>query len=107
MEEAKHLQEVSGEWSHHMARANLTRAEAEFSLRQVLMPKLAYPLMATNFTEEQCYEIMKPALARALPAMGINRHFPRAVVHGPCGHQGLDIPNLFMEQLIAHISTLL
>jgi len=107
LEEAKHLQEVSGDWSRHMARANLTRVEAEFSLRQVLMPKLAYPLTATNLSEEQCYKIMKPAMTSALPAMGINRHFPRAVAHGPRSHQGLDIPNLFTEQLIAHISTLL
>jgi len=39
--------------------------------------------------------------------MGINRHFPRAVVHSPKSHQGLEIPNLFMEQICAHITTLL
>jgi len=71
------------------------------------MPKLAYPLTATNFTKEQCYEIMKQAFTSTLPAMGINQHFPQAIVHGPRSHQGLDIPNLFMEQLIAHIVTLL
>jgi len=57
--------------------------------------------------EEQCYEIIKPVLASALPAMGINRHFPRAVAYGPRSHQGLDIPNLYTEQLSAHILTLL
>jgi len=50
---------------------------------------------------------MKPALSKALPVMGINRHFPRAVAHGPKSHQGLVIPNLFTEQIIAHITTLL
>jgi len=71
------------------------------------MPTLAYPLTATNFNEEQCQEIMKRALASTLPAMGINRHFPRVVAHGPGSHQGLEIPNLYTEQLIAHIITLL
>jgi len=39
--------------------------------------------------------------------MGINRNFPRAVVHGPQSHQGLDLPNLFTEQIIAHVMMLL
>jgi len=39
--------------------------------------------------------------------MGINWHFPCAVVHGPRSHQGHEIPNLFMEQICAHIATLL
>ena len=91
-----------------MAHVQLTQVEAEFSLRQVLMPKLSYPLIATNFTEVQCQEIMKQALTSALPAMGINRHFPRVVAYGPCSHQGQPgHTNLFMEQLIAHIGTLL
>jgi len=71
------------------------------------MPKLSYLLTATNFTKEQCHEIIKWALASALPAMGINRHFLRVVAHGPSSHQGLDIPNLSTEQLIAHIVMLL
>jgi len=87
--------------------ANLSWMDTEFSLRQVLLPKLLYPLMTTNFTEEQCQEILRPALTSTLPAMGINWHFPRAVIHGPKSHQGLGIPNLYMEQLCAHIVTLL
>jgi len=83
---AQYLQEVAAEWVLNMARANMSRANAEFSLRQVLLPKLIYPLTATNFTEAQCHDILKPALASALPAMGINRHFPRAVTHGPQCH---------------------
>jgi len=105
--EAHHLHGVANEWAKHMARAHPTRAEAEFSLRQVLLPKLTYALQATTFDEQQCAEIMKPALSKALPAMGINRHFPRAVAYGPKSHQGLAIPNLFTEQIITHITTLL
>jgi len=55
-----------------MARAHLTRAEVEFSLQQVLIPKLTYALQATTLSEQQCSEIMKPALNKALLAMGIN-----------------------------------
>jgi len=38
--------------------------------------------------------------------MGINRNFPRVVAHSPIAYQGLNLPNLFMEQLILHICTL-
>jgi len=70
-------------------------------------PKLTYALQATTLGKQQCAEIMKPAINKALPALGINRHFLRAVAHGPKSHQGLAIPNLFMEQTIAHITMLL
>jgi len=79
----------------------------EFSLQQVLVPKLLYPLTTTNFSKEQCYTILKPILASALPAMGINWHFLCTVVHGPKSYQGLDILNLFTEQICTHIATLL
>jgi len=39
--------------------------------------------------------------------MGIVRTMARAVVHGPLRFQGLDIPNLYTEQLIARLQTLL
>ena len=70
--EAQHLHGVAMEWAKHMATARLTRAEAEFSLRQVLIPKLTYALQATTLSEQQCAEIMKPAINKALPALGIN-----------------------------------
>jgi len=50
---------------------------------------------------------MKPILSTGLPAAGINRSFPRAIVHGPWRWGGLNIPNLYTEQLIQHIHTLL
>jgi len=70
--EAQHLHGVATEWAKHMATTQLTRAEAKFSLRQVLIPKLAYALQATTLGEQQCAEIMKPAINKALPALGIN-----------------------------------
>jgi len=60
--ELQHLTEVAATWSHQMAKAHLTQTEAEFSLQQELLPKLMYPLIATNFDEHQCYEILKPAI---------------------------------------------
>jgi len=75
-DEAYHLQEVATEWAGHIAWASLSRADAECSLHQVLLPKLTYALQAMMLSKVQCSAILKPALNKALPAMGINRHFP-------------------------------
>jgi len=50
---------------------------------------------------------MRPILAQGLPATGFVRLFPRAIVHGPWQWGGLNIPNLFTEQVIAHVHTML
>jgi len=105
--EYAHLKEETLQWKNHMVAAKLTRSAADFGIRQVLLPKLCYPLVATTFTESQCTEIMKPVLQQGLPLLGVNRNFPRAVAHGPTKYQGLNLPNLHTEQLIAHITTML
>jgi len=105
--EYAHLREESVQWKNHMVSAKLTRAAADFGIRQVLLPKLRYPLVATTFSETQCQEILKPVLQQGLPSLGINRNFPRAVAHGPVMYHGLNLPNLHMEQLVTHILTML
>ena len=41
---------------------------------------------------------MQPLLDAGLPALGINRHLTRSVVHGPRRFQGLGIPELWVLQ---------
>jgi len=106
-EEAKHLQEATTTWKTQIAQAKAAKAMVEFCFQQILMSKLTYAQIATDFTEQQCNNIMKPALNQALPAMGMNRHFPQAVAHGPVGHQGLALPNLFTKQICIHIITMI
>jgi len=38
--------------------------------------------------------------------MGVNRCMPQAVVHGPRVYQGLNLPNLYLEQMLIHIQML-
>ena len=46
---------------------------------------------------------MAPLLGAALPASGINRHFPQDIVYGPKLYGGLGIPNLYHTQGVDHI----
>jgi len=102
-----HLREEAMQWCNHMVSAKLAQPAVDFSKRQVLLPKLRYPLVATTFLEAQCQTMMQPVLQQGLPSLGVNRNFPQAVAHGPTIYHGLNLPNLHTEQLITHVITLL
>jgi len=102
-----HLWEEAMQWQNNMVAAKLNWSTADFWIRQVLLPKLRFPLVATTFSEGQCNAIMQPVLQQGLPALGVNRNFPCAIAHGPTAYQGLNLPNLHLEQLVSHITTLL
>ncbi len=90
-----------------MKNSKLGRSESNFSLWQVLLQKLVYPLPATTFTPQQCQTIMSPILAQGLPSAGFVWTFPHNLVHGPLKFCGINIPNLYTEQTLAHLHTLL
>jgi len=50
---------------------------------------------------------MSPILQQGLPKASVVCTFPQALAHSPLDYGGLDIPQLFTEQLIAHVITIL
>ena len=90
-------------WADLVRSGRLTRTEAWFSLMHCMMKTLEYPLMATSLSHAQCKTIMQPLLDAGLPALGINRHLTRSVVHGPRRYQGLGIPDLWVLQGILKV----
>jgi len=107
MAEFQYLKTTATEWKHKMDKARLTHTDALFSLRSSILQKMAYPLVVTTFTEHQCSELMKPILSIGLSKIGCIRLMPRAVVHGPLGQAGLNIPNLYTEQAVTQLIMLL
>jgi len=49
---------------------------------------------------------MSPILAQGLPSAGFVHTFPQALAHRPLKFCGINIPNLFVEQMLVHIQTL-
>jgi len=91
-----------------MSAAKVIHAAAEFGLCQMILQKLEYPLVASTLTQTKCNTIMIPLLAAGLPAAGLTWTFPRAIVHRLWQWRGgLNIPNLFMEQTMKHIHTMM
>jgi len=50
---------------------------------------------------------MAPILQQGLPKVGVMCIYPQALTHGPLNDGGLEIPQLYTEQLIAHVHMIL
>jgi len=105
--ELTYLLDTAKEWQQKMKNSRLGCLKSTFSLRNILLRKLVYPLPATTFTQEQCKTNMTPILAQGLTLAGFVQTFPQALVYGPLKMCGINLPNLFTEQTVTHIHTLL
>ena len=67
-------------------------------------PAITYCLPITTFSAKECKKIQSPFYTALLPKLGINRHMPRVLLHGPPQVAGLGLVNLEAEQLAMHVS---
>jgi len=105
--EFTYLLDTAKDWQQKMKNSKLSRMESSFSLRNVLICKLVYPLLATTFTQEQCQKITSLILAQGLPLAGFVRTYPHALAHGPLKFCSINLSNLYNKQTLAHVHTLL
>ena len=105
--QAHRMRRQAEEWADHVRTGYLQRHEVWVALHSTILRSLDYPLPATSLTFQQCSWIMAPVLQAALPAMGVSRSFPRAMVHAPLSLSGLGIPHLFHSQGINHLQSVL
>jgi len=96
---ARHLTEVAMEWGK-ISWGRIKPAMAEYCICNIVYCKLMYPLAVTTLTQNQCTEVLRPLLVAGLPAVGYMRVFPQAVIHRPPSRQGIQFPNLYVEQTI-------
>jgi len=68
--ELAYLLDVAKNWQRKMKNSHLGRIDGMFSLWNVLLQKMVYPLPATTFTSDQCRTIMSPILAQGLLSAG-------------------------------------
>ena len=98
--------EQANEYSHRLGKASLSPTEALISFSQVYLPSIRYVFPYTNFSSKQLKKLQSIILSSLLPKIGINRHFPRAIVHGPINRGGLGISNMELLQGIDHVLTI-
>jgi hypothetical protein len=75
----------------------IKKSETWLALNSTIWRTFSYPLNATNLTKTS------PVINHALPAMGICRNFPRALVFSPTKYAGLGIKHLYTVQEIARL----
>ena len=99
-----HMQKKSNEWLAAIQEANLTHQEAKAAYEMIWFPSLSYGLGTTNLSYQELNQLQKPIINRILPALGYNRHLPRAVVFGSSKYGGLGMKHLYIDQGTKHIT---
>jgi hypothetical protein len=101
------LREKANLWADHMHTGVIKKSKTWLALNSTIWRTFSYSLNATNLTKTQCEHIMSPVINYALPAMGICRNFPRALVYSPTKYAGLGIKHLYTVQEIARLKDLI
>jgi hypothetical protein len=105
-DEYKFRRKQGNKLSLRMAGSSLAKKTARVGYRTMICPALEYPLTVTQFTQEQCDNIMSPILRMCMSQMGCNRNSPKEVVYGPVEMGGFGFHDLFIEQGIHQVTAL-
>ena len=103
---AKFLRERATKWALNVNSKKLKPKEALIALKCTIWRSLCYPLAATTMNARQCNYAISPAIQAALPVIGLQRNISKTILHSSHHDLGLAIPNLFYEQLAAHIDAI-
>ena len=94
------LVEKCQEWASRLDRSYLSPHEAITAYTLVLFPALIYPVAVLALTEDQCDEIVRPALKAVLKNLNIPFTTSRLLLYGPARYGGPNIPNLYVQEYI-------
>ena len=97
---------MSRELALKIAGSNIACDTARVAYRMMVCPKPEYPLGVTQFSQQQCDNISSSSLRACLSKMGYNPNSPKEVVYGPRKLFGFGMHDLYVEQGIHQLSTL-
>ena len=97
------LKKKARKWADKIRTCFLRTDEAATALFTTIYKTLEYPLSVLCPSEAECDEVMRPVLEIALPKMGLNRHFSRAVLYGPAALAGMEFRNLYDTSITERI----
>ncbi len=67
-------------------------------------PEVLYPLMATLGDKKEFDKIDRVIIRAKCSALGLNEHFPRAILHGPLEYGGLALPTSISKKVTIRIN---
>ena len=75
----------------NMGAAYLSEREARKVLQQQMIPKLAYKMQLSCFSQKQYRKINAQIKRNILPKLRLNRNMPNAVIYGPIEYGGMEM----------------
>ena len=72
--------------------------------RSMIWPSMAFPFAACNFTPQEAETITKTLWKIMISKFGVAKNFPKEYLHVPLSLQGLDFPDVKVEQGIQKIA---
>jgi hypothetical protein len=101
--EQQKMRDQAIKWADCMRTGRIPREDAWLAFYSTLWKTLTYPLPALNLSKEECGKILASVLMYLLPAMGICRNFPRALVFSSIKYMGLGLKHLHATQEISRL----
>ncbi len=105
--QTEYLSQVANQISSLVATSRLNKFESFMAHRACWFLAVAYSLQTPTLSEREIHKVQTRSMSIFLPKLGLNQHFPRVVLYGPPEMGGLQLRDLYIEQGIAQIMTLL
>jgi hypothetical protein len=86
------------EFSGKFHNSSLSQKIKWMALQAIIEPSVTYPLVNTYFNDQEMYPLESTMSTMQCSALGLNQHFPRALLHGSTllGGIGIITPTNFL-----------
>ncbi len=74
------------------------------AITTVMSPGVLYPLVASTCTKDELDRIDRVIASAKCNALGLNEHFPRALLYGPLSYGGMQLPTAHASTVIERIN---
>jgi hypothetical protein len=84
--------------------SNLSKQEKWMAMNTILDPGVTYPWMATNCTPQSIQQLESTLAQAHCSALGLNKNFPCAILHGPLHLGGINVTTAAGKSLCNRLS---
>ena len=101
---SKQLEVLMGklnDWQNCLSNINAANLQAKWlSYKNVFLKKILYPLIGHTFHQDDLVELQTPVDRHLLHILGLNEHFPRAVLYAPLKFGGLGCITIHGQHVV-------
>ena len=78
-QQVRELKKKAKQWADKVRTNHITKGEAWYVLKSIIMKTIYYPLMATTMTEKELNSIMLPIFKAAIPKAHVQSCMPNTL----------------------------